>query len=70
MGPTLDARLAVVETKVGVIEDMAEDLRMVRDYVLAERAKKQLFRRVCGGVAGVAAFCGTLWEIFSAVPRK
>jgi hypothetical protein len=68
MTDNIGERLAAVETKVGALQDsldpMAADVRLVRDYVLAEQAKKRLSKQFFGGIAGVVAICGTLFEIF------
>jgi hypothetical protein len=68
MDQSLAERVAIVETKVIALQDtldpMAADLRIVRDYVLGEKAERRFTRRIFAGIAGFFAVFGTLFEIF------
>jgi hypothetical protein len=64
MSSILEERMAVVETKVGVLEDMAPKVNAIYDYMVADKANRKLRGQFFGGVAGFVALCGTIWEIF------
>lgn len=64
MPESLAERLAVVETKVGVIEGMADKIDDMHQYIVAEKAKKKFTRQIFAGIAGVFAFAATLVELF------
>jgi len=69
MPSNIGERLSSVETKVGALvlsqEAIAADVRTVRDYVLAEQAKKKLTKQVFACVGGLAAFCAAGVKIIS-----
>lgn len=74
MALTVAARLAVVEERMGVFHDtqteMAADVRVVRDYVLAEQERKAVFRRVFAGIIAVLAAVGAFAKAFSGFHPK
>jgi hypothetical protein len=74
MAMSVPERLAVVETKVGEIhttqEEMAGDLRIVRDYVLAEKAKKQAYKRIYASIGGVIAAGSAVWGVLETFFRR
>jgi hypothetical protein len=74
MSGNIGERLASVETQVGAIQatqvEMAADVRLVRDYVLAQQAKSRLYKQVLTGFAGVVAFCTAAVKVFGFFSSK
>jgi hypothetical protein len=68
MPETLAERVSVVETKVSAHEDTLGEIAIkvddIHQFVVGERAKHRQRNQFFGGIAGIVAVCGTLWEIF------
>lgn len=70
MSDSLAERIAVVETKVSALENMAEKVDQIYNFTVAEKANRRLRNQFFGGIAGVVAFLGTVWEIFVSIPKR
>lgn len=64
MEHTLAERVAVVETKVSTLEDMAEKVGTIYDYIVIEKANRKLRNRIFASFAGVLGLFISAAELF------
>jgi hypothetical protein len=68
MSPTIPERLAVVETKVGEIQnaqgEIGAKVNAIYDHMVADKANRKLTAKFFGGIAGVVGVAAALREFF------
>lgn len=64
MERSLAERVAVVETKVSTLEDMAEKVDTIYDYIVADKANRKFRNRIFAGFAGILGLAVSAAELF------